>query len=451
MSKRPVYFVGTPSEVEHHAAPLMDRMALQIVAPEHVVEIAKPGDLAIFFSEHFDRFRSACQILKQQDVATVYLVDGILEWRNSWENSPDEPACPYAMRPVLSHKAACIGPSQARVLESWGNQGKTEVVGIPRLDGLKSCRTRRLESDEFHLLVMTAKTPGFSDHQIQLTKSALFDLKNRLAALSGASPGDRPIRVTWRLTAGLDQEIGVDNQLTDLSGVELAATLQTVDAVISTPSTAMLEAMLLDLPVAALDYHNCPAYLPTAWNIRNPESIDFVIRELSNPPESKMLFQQGSLHEALQHDTAATDRLETLIVAMQEITKQQLGKQRLQFPTQILDATHTNSGLPFSFDHASVYPGVHEFSKEDLNELQVELSHARREIRHLQREKAQIQAELSEAHEIFAEIHRHPIAGPVVRVRQRILDWFEGRRGRREGRDSELGRPTPATSPGHKS
>ena len=131
-----VHFVGTESEVTHHAAPLDGKIEYQITSAESVSEVAQPGDVAIFLSEHFDRFRDACDRLKKNNVATLYMLDGILEWRNAWEDAIDGPACPFTMRPVLSHKVACIGMSQKRILDSWGNASKTEVVGVPRFDRL---------------------------------------------------------------------------------------------------------------------------------------------------------------------------------------------------------------------------------------------------------------------------------------------------------------------------
>ena len=126
-----VFFVGTSAEVEHHIQPVADSLKVRIVGADEIVSVAKPGDVAMFFSEHFDRFRQSITELKQNNVATIYMIDGILEWRNAWENRPDEVACPFAMRPVLSHKVACIGENQARVLNGWGNAGKTEIVGVP--------------------------------------------------------------------------------------------------------------------------------------------------------------------------------------------------------------------------------------------------------------------------------------------------------------------------------
>ena len=46
----------------------------QVVAAEEVVAIAKPGDVAVFYSEHFERFRYAIDQLKSNSVATLYMI-----------------------------------------------------------------------------------------------------------------------------------------------------------------------------------------------------------------------------------------------------------------------------------------------------------------------------------------------------------------------------------------
>ena len=61
-----VYFVGHESEVAHHAAPFQQLCQVQIAGPDVVLQRARPGDLAIFYSEHFDRFRDTCVQLKQR-------------------------------------------------------------------------------------------------------------------------------------------------------------------------------------------------------------------------------------------------------------------------------------------------------------------------------------------------------------------------------------------------
>ena len=337
MPKQTVFYVGSEQEVAHHASPLQSRIEIALATPDEVLERATRGDLAIFFSEHFDRFRSAITELKTRKCATLYAIDGILEWRNAWENRSDEPACPWTMRPVLCDKVACIGKSQVRVLDGWGNINKTELVGLPRLDHIKhSSRGGELFEEEpaktkqkepGKILIMTAKFPGFTDEQIENARRALTDLKDwfsRNPEIDG-----RAIEPIWRLTRGLDEELGVDNRVSDFTGKELGEVLQQVDAVITTPSTAMLEAMLTGVPVAILEYNQCPHLVPAAWQITGKDQIDVVIRELIDPHHRRMLWQETLLHDHLAcniqsgNKESATDRFCQLVEQMLSTTATQ--------------------------------------------------------------------------------------------------------------------------------
>ena len=388
-----VFFIGTPEEVAHHAAPLTD-IDYQIVAPGNVVDVAQAGDIAIFFSEHFDRFRDACNKLKAKNVATLYMIDGILEWRNAWENRDDEPACPWTMRPVLSHKVACIGDSQARVLESWGNEERVEITGIPRFDFLKSLE-RVPNSDCFRILVMTAKCPGFTDEQTANTVRALIDLKDYFFKFEEL--GGKRLEVIWRLTNELEATVGVRNQLTDLTGADLAATLQKVDAVITTPSTAILEAMLMGLPVVSLDYNNSPTYVPTAWQINATEQISTVVPELVSPRAERLFFQQTVLNDSLYSGNASA-RFGDLITQMLSIAAVQVREGKtLQFPGKLLESPSNPTFK--SFQNEKIFSDRGEFFIGDERQLQSELGHARREIQHLNREILQLSSELQQAHD----------------------------------------------------
>ena len=433
--KRSVYFVGSESEVSHHAAPLKsaDSFSVKVIDANKVVAVAEPGDVAIFFSEHFERFRQAVVELKAKRVATIYLVDGILEWRNAWENSKDEPACPTTMRPVLCDKVAAIGPSQARVLAGWGNAGKIEVIGLPRLDNwTESWRETPSQgvkngSGSFRVLVATAKTPGFTDEQIDTTVRSLTDLRSWFEATKNI--GGRPIEVSWRLTAGLENRIGVENALSDLAGGELQDAIQNCDAFVTTPSTAMLEAMLQHKPTALLNYHRCPVYVPAAWNICSRDSIAAIMQQLTDASASQLHFQNSILADALQVAQPATGRLVQLIHSMLAACDKQIQSGKpLEFEANLLPNPFFASqltGAHCKMDHASVFADHPEFSEAmEVTEMQSQLLHARREIEHLHRIQDGLRAELAEAHSIFEQIHQHPIAGPIVRIRERVIQFM---------------------------
>jgi hypothetical protein len=440
MADQSIYFVGNEAEVGHHAAPLQERLAKVVVAtPDRVLNSAQPADLAIFSSEHFDRFRDTCCQLKQRNVATLYLIDGILEWRNAWDNREDEPACPWTMRPVLSHKVACIGPSQARVLQLWGNESKVELVGIPRLDLLCNqgiVAPRESSSRNFKMLVMTAKWPGFTEEQVENAVNGLRDVRD---FVKEANRNGSSIEVVWRLTQGLDQRIDVQNSLTDLTGKELAETLKEVDAVITTPSTAMLEAMLTDRPVAILDYNNTPQYVPAAWQITAREHLPCVISQLQARPENRMFLQRSIVEDALTTDGKACERLKSLVCQMLQISSELVAQgEPLRFPPGMLPVPVQPTT---KLQHGRVYPGFSEFHLADTIESQSQLAHSRREIKYLQSVIAQLQSELDEAHGIFEQIRRHPIAGPIVRAREKLIDWIERFRERSDADTPGGGEP----------
>ena len=436
-----VYFAGSDLTVGHHAAPLQARFDVRILPPEQIAEQANAGDLAIFYTEHFDAFREASLQLKQKQVATLYMVDGILEWRNAWENSPDEVACPYTMRPALSHKIACIGASQARTLAAWGNADKVEVVGIPRLDqlqtdSLKAETTSAPDSRNqltakarapIRVLVMTAKTPAFTVSQLETVRRSLHDL----LAWQQANPtiGQRKIEFTWRLTRGLAEELSVDNQLDSLAGADLFDQLKQVDAVITTPSTAALEAMRMGLPVAQLDYHNRPHYVQTGWDIAAADHITNAITQMVNREPARMLFQRHQLADSLYFESNATERLTSLIELMLGLAKKQIAAgQALSFPANMLPRPKQQLT---DFDHASLYAAT-EFAESDVTVLQCQLSHSRREIDHLNAQMKQLQSELEQAHQIFETINSHPVAGPIVRIRKRMINLMAKMQSRRE-------------------
>jgi hypothetical protein len=215
-------------------------------------------------------------------------------------------------------------------------------------------------------------------------------------------------------------DLGVPNQLADLAGTDLQEVLSQVDSVISTPSTAVLEAMLLGLPVAQLDYHNCPHYVQTGWDIAAADHIDAVIRELANPPQRRMLFQQSQLRDALHLNDSAIDRTVQLINQMLKTAGQQISAgQPIKFPPNMLSAP---SAQHEPFKHQQLFPHEPVFDEFDRSVLQCQLAHSRREIEHLHREIEQLQSELDQAHQIFETINSHPIAGPIVRIRQKMVD-----------------------------
>jgi hypothetical protein len=188
-----------------------------------------------------------------------------------------------------------------------------------------------------------------------------------------------PVRVRWRITQKLETHLGVENTLRDTTGKDLAKALAAADAVITTPSTAMLEGMLQQLPIAVLDYHNCPHYVPAAWRITAPSHFDQVVPELVTPPPAKMLYQQHLLHDALECNGPSLPRLCELITRMHELGAQCLASgQKLSFPKQILRrSTDEQPADSIPVDYARLFPHNPAFSEYEIRRLQAEVADLR--------------------------------------------------------------------------
>ena len=331
---------------------------------------------------HYDVSR-CLDAARAAGIPSLVMQDGVLEWRCQYENPAfGAGGGPPQHQPVLADKIACLGPSSARHIASWGNATKVEVTGMPRLDYLLARKTPPRREPGCRLLVMTAKKPGFSEAQTRTTVRSLTDLKDCLSSCEG-------VEVTWRLTKNLSAQLGVENHLTSLFNGELADLLSQVDGVITTPSTAMLEAMLLERPVACLDYHNVPRFVPTAWTISAPEHIAGVVADLLAPPAAKMAFQRECLRDSLLCASPASQHVAELIVK----TVTMANEARRQGRRLVLPAGMVTSNAlapePCLPSLAEVYPRSAVFQERNTQSLQVRLARAERENARLTQQQAQ--------------------------------------------------------------
>lgn len=362
----------------HHAEPLIKHYGNQVVVeadytPEKVS--AHNPDLVIAF-EASNAQRGLCIAeMMRRNVAALLIMDGIQEWRNTWSRTQKVIKRPLN-QPALVHKIACLGRLDARLYESWGNVGMCEVVGAPRLDNLISQqRPGRIEpilDRPLRLLVMTARTPGFTAEETAVTLESLRDLQSILEQRTD-------IEVVWRISKGLHLELGVKNTYNSATGAELHDLLPQMDAVITTPSTAQLEAMLFGLPTALLNYHFVPLYTQAAWEIKCKEHIPLVLNDLTAPPLERIVYQDFCLQDALHCKTEAMPRLVYLIDEMLRI-KQEFdvnSQGQLTFPDRILDSSEPFVSWPSqNFNLERLYPGHPVFGNRDMTVLQSELDAA---------------------------------------------------------------------------
>lgn len=370
-----------------------------------------PNDAGILITHMHYRWEELAALRKvreQSQIPILILADGILEYRNTWEH-PDL-VNGSIFQPLFGHKLACLGRGQARIVESWGNVGCCEVVGLPRLDGIGNQLAPSVnESGPFRILVTTANTPAFDDQQRATVIRSLNALKQWFEQQSELAPGasvgkfSRSIEVVWRLSDGLDLELGLGEAVDpeNESRPPIGEVIEGVDAVITTPSTMYLESALRQRPTAILDFHNSPAYVTAAWTISCSDQFGQIISELASPPAHKMQFQQMVLQDQLECSTPATPRLFQLInsmVAAGELAR--ANRQPIEFSQRILsDSDHGFTAVPAEFDSESLYPGDPAMKIHDVGRLKVELAAA---IKRLE----QMPCELAEKDRHISKLNR---------------------------------------------
>jgi hypothetical protein len=315
---------------------------------------------------------------REKGLPVLHVADGICEWRNIFDNPTfdrgDFPAAPL-YQPLWADKVACLGRCQARILESLGNAGKTEVVGLPRLDHVQKRPARKLPPI-MKICVTSARNPAFTPEQRKQCLRSLHDLNEWFKHVGATLP--RAIMPLWRLPEEYAKKIGVHNTSSDMSGQTILETLQECDALVSTASTVLLEGMLLGLPCAILDYYHTPLYLDAAWRISAQDHLHDTLLEILIPPANKLIFQSYVLQDNLECRSPALPRMQRLIEGMIEIGRQSRSTGKpLSFSNRILVDEET----PYSPPGASLgalFPQISALQESDPAKLQIQLIQAQR-------------------------------------------------------------------------
>lgn len=388
-----------------------------VVVNEYDETWEPPDDCGVVVSHlHYDYPTASLlkKISSQQQVPVLVLADGILEFRNTFQNPRVAPGSLFM--PVHGHKIACLGPAQARQVAAWGNPGKPEVVGLPRLDEVSSSRNSGHDDapapegslhqpgSPWRVLIATARHPGFTDLQLAAVRQSLVDLRNWFACHPVI--GNRLIEPVWRLTGNLAESIGIP--FAESSTRPLIDVMQEVQAVISTPSTLLLESMLLGRATATLDYTNSPKYVPTAWNISAENQISAAVADMIDPPAARILFQKMSLADNLQYAEPATERMVKLIQAM--ITERQdakNGNRAIRFPGQLLSPPLAPPVPDESVTMSDVFPNITGFRVTDREALVTENDQLFRHIHDLEQTIDQLRARVAHANQQTRIAWRH--------------------------------------------
>jgi len=183
-------------------------------------------------------------------VPTVLLVDGVVEWANTFRNRW---LGTRYLRPPPQDIALCSGALHAALLGAMG--ARVTTTGLPRLHGFAERVRAHQHGAPERLLVATANNPA-------LHENARARLTWSLERLRGAGARAR-VPVAWRLTGGLCAALGVEPDTGPLD-----ASLARAQALVTSASTVAIEGMLAGVPTGVLHPHPWPLWVPAVWTWR---------------------------------------------------------------------------------------------------------------------------------------------------------------------------------------
>ena len=332
-------------------------------------------DVVLLSREWSIDLRHAAIQARRAGIPIIYLMDGVLEWAYLWQNWGFVKPEGTVLQPLIATDICVAGQHQARILADLGLADRIHVVGLPRLDGIR--RQRLIEHDQpRRIIVATAKTFGHNTAHKVYVRAALRDLKDWFTHHPELTP-------VWRINEGLAAELEVVPSMSDAA----TDTIQSVSAVVSFTSTVLLEAMLLGVPTAQIDYRAVPQYVQTAWEIRCAEHIESVIQELLFPPPEKLALQEAYLRDELELGEASArlgsvircvaggNRTETPFAATARLTTGQIDFRQIQSHVSAFSVSPITR-LQYELD--STYK-LWERDQQRLREMQNEIDNLRRD------------------------------------------------------------------------
>ena len=347
----------------HHYQSLIDHTAYTFITEEP--SSPEEVDIVLLSDEYYFNTSGKLYKYKSAGIPILHLIDGVLEWRNVWDNprsTQDEDTGMPLFQSVIADKIALMGDSQKRILEGWNNQGKCEITGSLRLEQ-KLTVTDTSTPGANKLLVATANTVGFTKEQETATIQALNDLNDFFQT-------QPHLKVTWRVSPAIANLVGFTFQNT-FGEVALEKQLAEVNAVISFPSTVLVEAMIFNKPVCIVDYTRSPQWLSSVWYIFSKDHISATIFDLLQPPKEKIQYQTVLTKDLCDMSESPLKRISKVIDVMVHTFKTAKSRgEKPQLPYSILEQKPALTEFELSeyYQHFC-------FKIRDKSELQAILGH----------------------------------------------------------------------------
>jgi hypothetical protein len=247
-------------------------------------------------------------------VKTLTIQDGIIEYKHSSHNFQGV----YRYRPLASDKILVFGNYSKRLIIASGtNENDIIITGSPRFDLLKNNKCKINSSAP--ILITMSNRPGYGKKNILQYYKVMADLLNWLEF--------NKINFKIRLSRGvsINGQESLNKTLSDPPFIlkkyyeqeqdqnSIYDDFKNVSAIITTPSTISLEAMIYGLPVVHLLTDATTVYSQSAWIIRNSNDFKETITSLCNPNKMKLEFQNSILKDNISFCGKSANRIKDII------------------------------------------------------------------------------------------------------------------------------------------
>lgn len=325
---------------------------------------------------------------KRAGLPTFHIADGVLKWGTAWHYmTADTKNClpefsglpPY--QPVLAHKIGCLGPAQARLLSSWGQYNKVEVTGNPRMDIYVNYRLSKpnpahIRPSQSHectrLLILIANKPAYTESGMIRARQSYIDLNDYLKRTAER----HHLAITWRTGPRSPDVLPPDVTGTiDRGKSSLFEALLHADFVISSPSTATLEAMSMEVPTCILDYSGSPELLHAAWVIRSKDFIEAELESLFIGDERRLQLQRYLVHDQIRIDSPSSARISQLLQEMISTAERCRSEgSELTFPASMTPKVDFSAQTPYHYAPEALFDSHPLFCLSELADLNRELA-----------------------------------------------------------------------------
>lgn len=232
---------------------------------------------------------------KARGIPTLFLVDGPLEWSNSYKNpslrKTNRFFHGYMMEPLIHDVILAVSAAQASYL-AFRNPDRDLTFMTYKNKRLTSVKSAPLSAKRWQFLITTAKTPYFDDKE----KNNLIHLLRQLTAALEQGGYSYVFRI---FDNTLREALSPKENLLEGSFEEA---LQQVDCVIGTPSSVLLQGMASDKPVGTLIYRDSPLFYQSAWLVADLYNMEATLSSMISRENTRMEFQSYCLEQNLSQE-----------------------------------------------------------------------------------------------------------------------------------------------------